>query len=85
MYIRSLPINDNPELFGLHPNADISYAQNETYSCLATLLALQPRVVGGAAQSQEEVTMNMARSIDEDTPGLFSLEAISLRYEIGVV
>ncbi|KAJ9575540.1 hypothetical protein L9F63_007610, partial [Diploptera punctata] len=81
-YIRSLPINDNPELFGLHPNADISCAQSETYSCLATLLALQPRVVGGAAQSQEEVTMHMAKTIDEDTPDLFNLEQISLRYPV---
>ncbi|PSN46072.1 Dynein heavy chain 1 [Blattella germanica] len=81
-YIRSLPINDDPELFGLHPNADISYAQSETLKCLATLLALQPRVVGGAAQSQEEVTTNIALSIDAETPLPFTLEDISAKYPV---
>lgn len=75
-YIRTLPLNDEPSLFGLHSNADISYAQSETYYCLSTLLALQPRVVGGAAQSQEEVTSERARSIMNQVPHIFNLEAI---------
>ncbi|CAB0035010.1 unnamed protein product, partial [Trichogramma brassicae] len=42
--IKSFPINDVPGLFGLHSNADISYAQAETYACLNTLLELQPSI-----------------------------------------
>lgn len=30
-YIKSLPVNDDPALFGLHSNADITFAQSETY------------------------------------------------------
>lgn len=50
-YIKTFPLNDDPALFGMHPNADISFAQAETYACLNTLLALQPREVGIAAIS----------------------------------
>ena len=41
-------MNAYPELFGLHENADITCAQNETFATLSTLLSLQPRVAGGA-------------------------------------
>ncbi|XP_049940877.1 dynein axonemal heavy chain 1-like, partial [Schistocerca serialis cubense] len=81
-YIRTLPLNDDPALFGLHANADISYAQSETYSCLATLLALQPRVVGGEAQSQEEVTSSSARAVLQQVPHPFNLSHVSEKYPV---
>ncbi|CAG9840890.1 unnamed protein product, partial [Diabrotica balteata] len=81
-YIKTLPINDDPELFGLHPNADITFAQSQTYACLSTLLLLQPKQVGGAAASQEETTANTARSILEQMPDLFDLDKITERYPV---
>ena len=42
-YIRHLPINDTPEIFGLHDNANITFAQNETFSLLNGILQLQPK------------------------------------------
>lgn len=30
-YIKTLPVNDDPALFGLHSNANITYAQSETF------------------------------------------------------
>lgn len=76
-FIRTFPINDDPALFGMHANADITFAQSQTYSCLATLLKLQPRQVGGAAASQEEVTTATARSILGQLPKQFDLDHIS--------
>lgn len=76
-YIKTFPINDDPELFGMHPNADITYAQFQTYTCLFTLLKLQPRQIGGAATSQEEVSAASARSILEQLPKQFDLSGIS--------
>ena len=54
--MRSLPINDTPEIFGLHDNANITFAQNETYTMLGTLLLLQPKTSTGSGRSREEVS-----------------------------
>lgn len=54
-YIRGLPINDTPEIFGLHDNANITYAQNETFSMMASILLLQPKSSSAGGSSREEV------------------------------
>lgn len=84
-YIKTFPINDDPELFGLHPNADITFAQSQTYKCLSTLLLLQPKMVGGAASSQEEVTTAVSKNILEQMPKLFNLDLISQRFLIQLI
>ncbi len=43
-YIKeSLPINDLTEVFGLHDNADITSAINDTNNLLGTVLSLMPK------------------------------------------
>ena len=59
-YIKSLPINDTPEIFGLHDNANITFAQNETFTLLGALLKLQPKAASGGGQTREEVRLNIA-------------------------
>ena len=54
-YIRGLPINDTPEIFALHDNANITFAQNETFSLLQGILKMQPRSSTSAGRSREEV------------------------------
>lgn len=54
-YIKSLPINDTPEIFALHENANITFAQNETNTMLTALLLLQPKTSSGGGKSREEV------------------------------
>lgn len=54
-YIRGLPINDTPEIFGLHDNANISFAQNETFALLGAVLRLQPRAASSGGKAREEV------------------------------
>lgn len=76
-YIKTFPLNDEPETFGMHQNADISYAQALTTSCLTTLLLLQPKTVGGAASSQEEIITNAAYAILGQIPEEFDLESVS--------
>lgn len=56
-YIRGLPINDTPEIFGLHDNANISFAQNETFALLGAVARLQPRAGLAGGKTREEVRM----------------------------
>lgn len=46
-----MPINDLTEVFGLHENADITSAINDTNLLLGTVLSLMPRKIGGAGKS----------------------------------
>ena len=81
-YIRSLPINDNPELFGLHDNANITFAQNETFSLLSGLLQLQPKQSSGGGASREEVVERTARSILERVPKPIPLDPVAKKYPV---
>lgn len=42
-YIDSLPLNPDPEAFGMHANANITSDTNETYDMFDILLSLQVR------------------------------------------
>lgn len=55
-YIRGLPINDTPEIFSLHENANITYAQNDTSSLLESIVLLQPKSSSGGGLSTEDVS-----------------------------
>ena len=57
LYIKGLPINDTPEIFGLHDNANITFAQNETFSLLNSITRLQPRASSGGSTSREDVSL----------------------------
>lgn len=46
-YFESLPFTDDPEVFGMHMNANVTFNTNESLSLMAALLSLQPRSSGG--------------------------------------
>jgi len=47
-YIEGLPLDEDPEVFGLHPNANIAYEQRIVRDLTETILMMQPRVAGAA-------------------------------------
>lgn len=61
--IRNLPLVPQPEIFGLHANADITCDQNETYAIFETVLSLQPRVSSGGGLAREDVIEAAAKEI----------------------
>jgi dynein heavy chain len=79
-YITSLPINPEPEAFGMHENANITCAQAETYSNFEIILALQPRVAGGGGLSREDQIGMVAKDIEDKLPLLFNIDNIMLMY-----
>lgn len=46
-YVDNLPIRDEPEVFGMHENANINYQSQESNRMMETILSIQPRVSGG--------------------------------------
>ena len=52
-YIRNLPINADPGVFGLHSNADITKDNQETNQLLNGVLLTLPRQSGGGAKSPQ--------------------------------
>jgi dynein heavy chain len=46
-YIEGLPLNDSPEIFGLHENANINYENQESSRVIDTILSIQPRLTSG--------------------------------------
>lgn len=71
-YIRGLPLNDSPELFGLHDNADITFAQNETFALLGTITQLQPKTLTVGGRSREEVGDPIPSVLWQPVPGMGS-------------
>ncbi|KAA0176015.1 hypothetical protein FNF27_02407 [Cafeteria roenbergensis] len=73
-YTANLPDVDSPELFGLHPNADLTFRAKEASELLATLGETQPRgaavsTAGGAkAKSLDELVMELASDFVKQVP-----------------
>lgn len=59
-----MPLEDDPEVFGLHPNANITFEQKTVREFMETILLIQPRISGGkAVKTSEEIVQDMARDI----------------------
>ena len=67
-----LPTVQSPEIFGLNPNADVSYYTIATKTLWQSLIELQPRVGGlGGGISREEHIDNVAKDIISKIPEPF--------------
>ncbi|XP_069045720.1 dynein axonemal heavy chain 1 isoform X1 [Lepisosteus oculatus] len=81
-YIRSLPINDTPEIFGLHDNANITFAQNETFALLGAVLQLQPRASTSGGKAREEIVEEIVGGIAEKVPQPIDVQEVTRRYPV---
>lgn len=60
-YIDSFPLVDQPEIFGMHENANITYQSQESEKILNTILSIQPRVATGeSGKSPDEIITDKA-------------------------
>lgn len=74
-YIDSLPIADEPEVFGMHNNANIAFQTQETNALITTVLEVQPRLAsGGSGKTSDEIVYELADSILSKLPVLLDME-----------
>jgi len=53
-YISTLPLDESPEVFGLHGNANIAYESALVTGFVDTILLMQPRISGGKSAATPE-------------------------------
>lgn len=89
-YIESWPLNDSPEIFGLHENANIKFQEQESMRIVETILSIQPRlaaVAGGL--SADELVLEKAKELLESLPGLLIMsegaKELFIRNEQGLI
>ena len=76
-YFENLPMVDNPEVFGMHDNANIAFQLQETSSIYDTVLSLQPRVGGTKVEgekSPEDIVAEFAAALEEQNPDILDKE-----------
>ncbi|XP_062820321.1 dynein axonemal heavy chain 3 [Anolis carolinensis] len=81
-YLRSLPITTNPDVFGLHENADITKDNQETNLLFNGILLTLPRQAGGAGKSPQETVEELAKDILSKLPPDFDLESVMEKYPV---
>lgn len=68
-YIEKLPMVEEPEIFGLHDNANIVYQTNESMYIIDTVLEIQPRIGGGGSgPSPEETVLTRQKQLLDELP-----------------
>ncbi|KNE58518.1 hypothetical protein AMAG_04085 [Allomyces macrogynus ATCC 38327] len=74
-HIDKLPFTEDPSVFGMHENANVSYQLQETKRLLKTVLDVQPRLVSsGVGKSPEDRVTDVAQSILSRIPELLALD-----------
>ena len=81
-HIRELPLTAEPEIFGLHANADITKDQQETDLFLSSILLTQSQSSGGAATSRDALLDEMCGEIIGKMPQPFDIEMVRYKYPV---
>nr|XP_015200901.1 PREDICTED: dynein heavy chain 6, axonemal [Lepisosteus oculatus] len=77
-YIENLPLIDDPEIFGMHENANLAFQRQETVTLINTILEVQPRSSAqGAGKSNDEIVQELADSILSKIPEKLEMEEAS--------
>lgn len=79
--IERLPLVNGPDVFGLHPNAEIGYFTRAAKDLWSQLVELQPQTgETGTGISREDFISGIAADIQSKLPTLFELDQIKKKF-----
>ena len=74
-YIEALPLSDEPEIFGMHDNANITFQMQETNALVYTILDVQPRTASaGGGKTSDEIVYELAQSVLDRLPETLDID-----------
>ncbi|KAF6321024.1 dynein axonemal heavy chain 6 [Rhinolophus ferrumequinum] len=74
-YIENLPLIDDPEIFGMHENANLVFQYKETNTLINMILEIQPRSSsGGEGKSNDEIVQELVASVQTRVPEILEME-----------
>mmetsp|Transcript_20681 Transcript_20681/g.2775 ORF Transcript_20681/g.2775 Transcript_20681/m.2775 type:complete len:95 (-) Transcript_20681:648-932(-) len=72
--INEIPIINSPSVFGLHPNAEITYYTNSAKSLWDNLISMQSSVAAGSSESDRDSFIERtADGISEKLPPVWDI------------
>lgn len=81
-YIRQLPLNDEPEVFGMHKNANMTHANYEITNFFETISSLQFMSRISSVESQDRHLLHRAEDIYSKIPDPWSEEEVLAKHPI---
>ncbi|KAM4737020.1 LOW QUALITY PROTEIN: dynein axonemal heavy chain 12-like [Anableps anableps] len=83
LFIKNLPFSQNPEVFGMHENVDISKDLHQTKLLFDSLLLTQGGgSKGGSSSGSDHTLFDIANDILTQLPNKFDTEAALLKYPV---
>ncbi|CAL8107738.1 unnamed protein product [Calicophoron daubneyi] len=79
-YIKSLPLNPAPSVFGMHENADITKDQQETNLMFTNALLTQAKGTTSAGKSVDEIIDGVAADVLARLPENYDTEIVLRKY-----
>ncbi|CAJ1435587.1 unnamed protein product [Effrenium voratum] len=76
-HVRKLPMDEDPQVFGLHPNAQITAQTEEARKFLDIILSVQPRIASAGQVRPEQIISEMAEGFLERVPKVMSRKEAS--------
>jgi len=72
-FVQAFPLQEQPEVFGMHGNANITFMSQEAEKVLDVIFSIQPREAGGSGgKTPEEQVVEIASMQEERLPEVLS-------------
>jgi len=82
-FVESLPEGEDPELYGLHPNAAISSAHFEANFIVGSLISLgSSGLSSGSSTDKNKLIQDRANDLLSTLPKLLDVELVNTRFKI---